>query len=215
MKIEHVETAGWKAALRGMRNPMNSWGKSDTLWLDSEYPPVLGAKDLKLALKLIKGGSEHRKFLRQIQVWWDITIPRYVWQELDTYKVATVRNSCSTMHTLGVRDLTQDDFESPIPLAWLNYLNDLGHQFRKAKTTKDSAWTNNIRREYKNLLPEGFLQKATYSFNYETALTMFRQRHNHRLSEWRADSPGSICAVIAGLPYMAQFIEAASQKKDT
>jgi len=214
MKIEKIEVFGFKAALRGMRNPMDSWDKSDSEFHYIKHlhyaveSPVIGPKDMALALKLIKGGSEHRKFLRQIQVWWDITAPRYVWQELDTYKVATVRNSCSTMHKLGTRDLTQEDFELPIGTDLLCLLNQMGREFRAAKVVKDTEQMNLIRREYKNVLPEGFLQKATYSFNYETAMTMYRQRKNHRLPEWNAGKPGSICAMIRSLPYMDEFLGA-------
>jgi len=223
MKIENIEVHGFRAALRGMRNPMDSWDKSDSMFccyesyrgndLETSIPenPTIGLKDLELACKLIKSGSEHRKFLRQIQIWFDITIPRYVWQELDTYKVATVRNSCSTMHKLGIRDLIQDDFELPIPEKWLLKLNELGNQFRNAKVIKDISLMNQIRREYKNLLPEGFLQKATYTMNYETALTMYFQRRNHRLPEWKEDEKGSICSFIKSLPYMKDFIKAAEK----
>jgi hypothetical protein len=219
VKIENVEVYGFRAALRGMRNPMNSWDKSDSK--PGNSPAVtgewgilfperteIGPEDMKLALRLIKNGSEHRKFLRQIQIWMDITIPRYVWQELDTYKVATVRNSCSTMHKLGSRDLVQEDFELPIPDSLLVLLNLQGSEFRQAKRVGDKAKEKYIRREYKNLLPEGFLQKATYTFNYETALTMYFQRRGHRLPEWNAKSPGSICAFLASLPYMKEFIGA-------
>lgn len=227
MKIENIEVYGWRAAIRGMRNPMDSWDRSDSYFnqaaielgasgaLPFHYGhisvpehPILGVKDEELACKLIKGGSEHRKFLRQIQVWFDITIPRYVWQELDTYKVATVRNSCSTMHTLGVRDLTQDDFELPITVERLAELNEMGNHFRIAKQDKNTELMNSIRRIYKNALPEGFLQKATYTMNYETAMTMYFQRKGHRLPEWKIGEPGSITSFIYALPYMATFVEA-------
>ena len=141
----------------------------------------------------------------------DITIPLYVWAELDTYKVATVRNSCSTMHTLGLRDLTQDDFEKTIPNTWLDHLNNMGENFRNAKAVKDVVTMNQVRREYKNALPSGFLQKATYSMNYETALSMYFQRRSHRLPEWNEDNPKSICSMIKSLPYMKEFIEAGSK----
>lgn len=221
MKIENVEVYGFRAALRGMRNPMNSWDKSDTqfqireaveIWhqhgISTPEGPVIGPKDLQLACKLIKGGSEHRKFLRQIQIWMDITIPRYVWQELDTYKVATVRNSCSTMHKLGTRDLTQEDFQYSIAQDMLDMLNNYGESFREAKEAGDTNWMNEIRAEYKNVLPEGFLQKATYTMNYETALSMYFQRRNHRLAEWNEKAEGSICQFIWKLPYMDAFIGA-------
>jgi hypothetical protein len=223
MKIENIHVYGFQASFHGMRNPLDSWSKSDSSfgcepgtsyttandWLirTFEYPQI-GPEDMKLACKLIKGGSEHRKFLRQIQVWFDITVPIYVWSELDTYKVATVRNSCSTMHTLGLRDLTQNDFELPIPNDWLEELNKCGEKFRIYKIMKDTRKMNKIRREYKNLLPSGFLQKATYTMSYETALSMYFQRRNHRLSEWRAGEKGSICSFIESLPYMKEFIGA-------
>lgn len=223
MKIENIEVYGFRSALRGMRNPMDSWDRSDStfdgemiFWcpigsqwgITARENPQIGPKDLELACKLVKGGSEHRKFLRQIQVWFDITIPRYVWQELDTYKVATVRNSCSTMHTLGKRDLTQEDFELDIPDHYLAHLNSFGESFRKAKEAGDTNWMNEVRHEYKNRLPEGFLQKATYTFNYETALTMYFQRKNHRLPQWNSRCEGSICNLLENLPYMEYFIKA-------
>jgi hypothetical protein len=228
MIIEHIEIYGFKAAFRGMRSPLESWNKSDSTF-DGEMifrcpigtdwgmtvleDPKIGSKDLQLACKLIKGGSEHRKFLRQIMIWFDITIPRYVWTELDTYKVATVRNSCSTMHKLGTRDLTQDDFELPISEPLLKELNTYGILFRQAKVIKDHKEMGRIRHEYKNILPEGFLQKATFTMNYETALSMYFQRRNHRLPEWKANKEGSICSFIASLPYMKDFINVATKTR--
>ena len=220
MRIEHTEVYGFRAALRGMRNPMDSWDKSDSKFgsskswyvrnwaIEAVEHPMIGPNDMKLVLKLIKGGSEHRKFLRQIFVTFDITVPIFVWSELDTYKVATVRNSCSTMHTLGLRDLTQDDFELGCDCEYLGKLNEYGEAFRKAKIIKDTKAMNLIRHKYKNALPSGFLQKATYTMNYETALAMYFQRKNHRLPEWDVREPGSICAYIESLPYMREFIEA-------
>jgi len=225
MKIEHVEVFGFRASLRGARNAYESWDKSDSTFLyptknpravysyhygDITVPeyPNIGPNDLTLACKLIKAGPEHRKFLRQIEIWFDITIPRYVWVELDTYKVSTVRNSCSTMHKLGTRDLTQDDFELPITNSLLDILNSYGRDFRAAKVAKNTVHMNQIRRAYKATLPEGFLQKATYTMNYETALSMFFQRRHHRLPEWKESSPYSITSFIKQLPYMSEFIEA-------
>lgn len=236
MKIENVEVYGFRSALRAMRNPMNSWDKSDSnfyqaseTWQDDTWDqlatilcierPEVGPNDLKLATKLIKGGSEHRKFLRQIFIWMDITIPRYVWQELDTYKVATVRNSCSTMHKLDSRDLEQDDFEGGIDDVTLNTLNLIGKEIRQMKALKgDECAKKQIPihlRRLKQLLPEGFLQKATYTFNYETALSMYFQRRNHRLPEWNERNEGSICSFLRSLPYMEEFIDAASKKHES
>lgn len=223
MKIEKIEVYGFQAAFRGLRNPKNSWDKSDSLHGTDPrqvktymfgnqliYAPeyyVVGPNDLALAKKLIKSGTEHRKFLRHIQVWVDLTLPRYVWTELDTYKVATVRNSCSTMYKLGSRDLVQEDFAYPIPQDLLKVLNLIGKDLRDNKNKKDNKAIKEARIQLKNLLPEGYLQKATYLFNYETGMTIFRQRRRHKLKEWRDDHPDSITAMILSLPYMKEFLD--------
>jgi len=215
MQIENIEVYGFRRALHGMRNPMNSWSKSDTTYTDIHHVNnalmldgvQIGPKDMRLACSLIKAGPEHRKFLRQIIIWADMSLPRYIWTELDTYKVATVRNSCSTMHKLGHRDLTQDDFQYPIPDTTLIYLNKLGTEFRNAGLLRDHEKQNIIRAEYKNNLPEGFLQMATYMMSYETAFSMYFQRKNHRLREWTDEDTG-ITSMISNLPYMKDFIEA-------
>ena len=188
--------------------------------------PNIGPNDLKLMKKLVKGGSEHRKFLRCINVWCIIYPSRDVWQEIDTYKVSTVRNSCSTMHKLGHRPLTKEDFSFIPPpekystypglyglyvnaiVAVIVYLNAAGEGYRE---TKDYDFV----RSMKKLLPEGYIQRAGYHLNYENCLSMFMQRRNHRLSEWRfdpdkvyyADRPVSICNWIYCLPYMADLID--------
>jgi hypothetical protein len=222
MKIENAEVYGFRAAFRGLRNPYNSWDKSDSVFqytsnedwycngkeIETPEYPQIGPNDLTLACKLIKAGGEHRKFLRQIQITFDIQIPIYIWSEFDTYKVATVRNSCSTMHTLGLRDLTQDDFELGCDEDYLKKLNQYGEDFRNAKIILDSKAVSDIRQRYKNALPSGFLQKATYSMNYETALNMYFQRRNHRLPEWAESNPESICSFLKSLPYMSEFIQA-------
>jgi hypothetical protein len=224
MEINKIQVYGFETSFRGLRNPFNSWDRSDSTFKINNWEkqwnsksinipevPLIGPKDLELACKLVKGGSEHRKFLRQINISFDITIPIYIWSELDTYCIGKTRNSCSTMHTLGLRDLTQEDFELNIDLRYLEKLNYYGVRFRHAKKIKNIAEMNVIRREYKNALPSGFLQKATYSMNYETALSMYFQRRNHRLPEWNTDNPLSICSMIASLPYMKEFIEAANK----
>jgi hypothetical protein len=174
--------------------------------------PSVGPEDMKLACKLIRRGSEHRKFMRQIMVWMDITIPRYVWQELDTYKVATVRNSCSTMNKLGAKDLEQSDFQHPIPHAMLENVNALGAILREAKGEGEGV--REARVQLKNDLPEGFLQKATFTMSYETVLAVILQRENHRLPEWRFKSQGSITQVLMSLPFMVQFYRAATWRRD-
>lgn len=234
MKIENIEVYGFRRALHGMRNPMDSWADSDSRFWDRESPdlfpdpsyggifaperPSLGPKDLELARKLIMRGSEHCKFLRQIVIWFDITIPRYVWQELDTYKVATVRNSCSTMNKLGNRDLEQSDFELEIPEMTLERINMLGRLLREAKHEHEGV--RQARRQLKNELCEGFLQKATYFMSYQTALAAILQREGHRLPEWRMEmteetpEAGSITQNLIALPYMREFYEAATFKRN-
>lgn len=217
MKIENVEVNGFRAALRGMRNSMESWAKSDSLFGEASTKwtivnevfcverPIIGPNDMKLACSLIKAGSDHRKFLRQITVTWDITIPRMIWIELDTYKVATVRNSGSTMHKLGSRDLEPCDFEcyeEELDRHQLDLVNRLGAAYRASKTP------DNLHR-LKLRLPESFLQRSTYTFSYETALNMWHGRHDHRMPEW--SGPEGICVWLERLPYMPQFLDAAGR----
>ena len=221
IKITETEVFGFRAALRDMRNPMESWNKSDSLF-DIEnhgswpgiYVPertIIGSADMALAKKLISGGTEHRKFLRQIVINAVFEAPRYLWQEIDTYKVATVRDSCSTMHKLGHRSLTADDFiDGDVLPDTLHHLNHLGNVYREGGM-KDY----DIVRVMKRYLPEGYLQRAGYHMNYETALSMFRQRANHRLAEWRFHQglpSSSICDWIYLLPYMSDFISALEKK---
>jgi hypothetical protein len=229
MKIENCEVYGFRRALYGMRAPMESWDKSDTTYycggvanyarwyfddarIFTTEDPVIGPNDLKLALKLVKAGPEHRKFLRQIQIWVDFTLPLYIWSELDTYQFK-VRNSCSTMHRLGHRDLTQADFELSIEDSSLAGLNKTGQDMRGLALIKETKKVNELRREYKNKLPSGFLLKSVYSMSYEATLSMFFQRRHHNLPEWRDDNPQGICSFIKALPYMKEFIEAAERKE--
>ena len=183
MEIENIEVWGFTPAVRGMRNPHESWGKGD-----SEEDSI-GPSDLDLARRLVHAGAEHRKFLRQIIIWMDLTLPLYIWTELDTYKIGTVRNSCSTIHSLGKREIIRDDFERgqvlDETLTALNALADL-------ERTPDAI------RRMKALLPAGYLQRATYMLNYEVALNIYSQRRNHTLPEWAV-----ICNVIKSLPHIA------------
>lgn len=238
MKIENIEVYGFRRALFAMRNPMESWNKSDSKFEESSpfYPPYLGEesvarqeaiwdiskvlaaeypfigpKDLELAKKLIKAGGDHRKFLRQIGIQLDITIPRCVWQELDTYKVSTVRNSCSTMHKLGSRDLEITDFQDEdISILTLTELNAMGYCYRNKlpyiDTTNGKIYAGvNLLHHLKLRLPEGFLQKATYTFNYEVAYRMYFSRKDHRMPEWSGSE--GICEHLKKLPYFKEFIE--------
>jgi len=196
MRIANVETYGWRAAIRGMRNPRESWAKSDSVG------ETVGPEDLRLMRTLVKRGGSDRKFLRMIGVWCDLTLPRFAWVDLDTYKIGTVKNCQSSSHVLGSRMLRFDDFENGnIRSAQLDYLNELQETYRKYKSA-DTLWT------IKCHLPESFLQTATYSFNYEVALSIFRDRRNHVLPEF--SGANGICAMILELPYMPEFVKAAS-----
>jgi hypothetical protein len=233
MKIEHTEVFGFRAALRGMRNPMDSWHLSDSyvrtpsgLWRSPHgvvvkqpwgglkpepfspalcvfEEPAIGPDDLALAVKLIKQGGDHRKFLRYIIVECDFVIPRYVWQEVDTYKVGTVRNSCSTMNTLGKRHLTQEDFQNGLPEFFLEELNRAVDEFQEAGKGASKRESRVI---LKDLLPEGFLQRATMLWNYEVGFRAFFSRRKHRLPMWREGCEGSICEWIKSWPYMEYFL---------
>lgn len=229
ISIENVETVGWEAAIRGMRNPMNSWDKSDS-YIDSmplypdkgsievEYPGMnhdyafcIGKNDQKLMRKLSKAGTaDHRKFMRMIVVYMDITAPLYWWKEFDTYKVGTVANSCSTMHKIAAKRFTRDDFsceylsntiDKPDPeidmsghhwmvildnvIAGLNVARD-----RYLETKNKAYWWQLIQ-----LLPSSYNQKRTVMLNYEVLRNMYTSRKNHKLDEWR-----NLCEFMKTLP---------------
>lgn len=211
MKFEKTMVAGWESAFRGMRNPMNSWAKSDSkhVWpadingedhVDGCYF-LIGENDMRLAQRLIRGGGEHRKFLRQIQVWVDITAPLYWWKEMDTYKVGTVANSCSTMHKLASTPITVECFE--MGDFYGNAVcgeNDKGHEvigvefaetfISKLEYLRKAYLETKDKRYWKELirwLPESWLQMRTVSLNYENIRNMAHQRKNHKLSEWSVD----------------------------
>jgi len=202
LEINNLEFFNFEAAFRGMRNPMNSWDKSDSDFSDPKNPQ-LGVNDLKLALALIKRGTEERKFLRQISVSMDILAPIYWWKEMDTYKVATVSNSTSTMHKLTSKAFEFSDFsidsefqkdEKIIEL--INYLEDLRALYNDTKDLK-------IWRKLIQLLPESYNQLRTWTANYETLLNIIRQRSSHKLTEWP-----EFVAKILELPYLQTFYEA-------
>jgi hypothetical protein len=176
-----------------MRNPRESWAKSDSVG------ETVGPEDLRLMRTLVRRGGSHRKFLRMISVWCDMTLPRFAWVDLDTYKVGTVKNCQSSSYVLGSRWLTQDDFERPIRAQWLEDL----HQDQESYFAHKSAANLHA---LKCNLPEGFLQTATICMNYEVALAIYRDRKSHILPEF--SGPGGICEMILGLPHMAGFVEA-------
>lgn len=233
MKFEKTEVWGFEHAIRGMRNPLESWDKSDSgckLYctedeayvekpcnydacsgcIATEY--MIGKNDLELAQKLIKAGSEHRKFMRQIFVATDITAPLFFFKEFDTYKVGTVANSTSTMHKLASTPITidcfeMDDFEDVFykdkgidistKMIWEAICWDLEQIRQKYNETKDKRYWKELIR----LLPESWLQTRTVTMNYENLLNMYHQRKNHKLSEWH-----KFCEWIESLPYAKELI---------
>lgn len=193
IKFETNDVWGFEWAFKGMRNPMNSWDKSDSNWLFQE----IGESDLTLARKLINAGSEHRKFLRQIYVSVDITAPLYWWKEFDTYKVGTVANSCSTMHKIHAKEFTLDDFshehltdwshDGELCRDWLGDLEDLIDDLNFArelylKTKNKKYWWQIIQ-----LLPSSYNQTRTVTMTYENIYAMRQQRKGHKQDEWSID----------------------------
>lgn len=216
MKFECTNVYGFEAAFRGMRNPMESWSKSDSYTDISKHEFVVGEKDLELARRLIKGGTEHRKFLRMIGVTVDITAPLYWWKEFDTYKVGTVANSTSTMHKIASTPITINCFETadicPEPLSFVSdedetaadyiikYLEMLEKLRLKYQKTSDIRYWKELIR----WLPESWLQKRTVYMNYENLLAMCSkgQRRHHKLSEWSE----SFIKWARSLPYAQELI---------
>lgn len=203
IKIENTEVFGWEAAIRGMRNPMNSWDKSDSYWGFPEYPDIfyVGENDLKLMKNLSKAGNDHGKYLRMINVTCDITAPLYWWKEFDTYKVGTVANSCSTMHKIHAKEFELDDF-SHEHLLWELYgilhstINILNNCREKFIETKDKIyWWQMIQ-----LLPSSYNQRRTVQLNYQVLKTMYHARKNHKLDEWR-----EFCEWCESLPYFKEL----------
>jgi hypothetical protein len=188
-------------AIRGARNPMNSWARMDSYY-DDEGNYILGDNDLSLAARLAKAGSDHRKFVRQIIVSLDISAPLYWWKEFDTYKVGTVANSCSTMHKIQAKQFTREDFScekmSDEGLRVLDTVIDFMESERLAFIeTKDKAhWHNMIQ-----MLPTSYNQLRTVTMNYEVLINIYRARRYHKLDEWKI-----LCAEIEKLPYAKELI---------
>lgn len=218
IKIENVvlpSSEQWKALILGCRNPLNSWSRYDSKSIDGKIE--IGENDLSLMNRLAKAGTDHRKFMRMITVYVDITAPLYWWKEFDTYKVGTVANSCSTMHKIADKEFTIDDFSHEHLLNMANndagdalFLNDannirvdsddlLGliinvlnyYRGRYIKTKDKRYWWQMIQ-----LLPSSYNQKRTVMLNYEVLTNMYRSRHNHKLDEWR-----EFCEWVKMLPY--------------
>lgn len=228
MKFENTKVMNFDGALHGMRNPMNSWGKSDSRETECTY--IIGENDMKLAKKLIRAGSEHRKFMRQIFVSVDITAPLYWWKEFDTYKVGTVANSTSTMHKLattpitldcfemddyeeycvfhegflGEDGLSADDCESLIMCQWVPFLEGLRQKYLETKNKR--FWKELIR-----WLPESWLQTRTVTMSYENLLAMCSkgQRRFHKLNEWSGQDDNAkpnFISWVRTLPYAQELI---------
>ena len=214
--IENAEVMNIHNAIRGARNPMNSWAKSDSFWSgnydDNEKTFILGPNDLDLAKRLIKSGSDHRKFVRQIFVSVDITAPFYWWKEFDTYKVATVANSCSTMHKIHSKPITIADFSTDglLPM-FIEKFNDFVKEIEEMRllflntesdVERKAAWRTMIQ-----ALPESYNQMRTVTLNYETLFNIYFARRNHKLTEWH-----EVCEWIETLPYMDEFLEVLKEK---
>lgn len=216
INIENVQVVGWEPAIRGMRNPKNSWDRMDSVYCEEDCPMVMnghfnpvkctngaidfcmGENDHDLAMRLAKGGPVHAKYRRMIVVYLDITAPLYWWKEFDTYKVGTVANSCSTMHKIHAKEFTLDDFsvehlnedviKNPFNeiIACLNFFRGLYLQHKD----KDDWW------QMIQLLPTSYNQKRTVMLNYEVLVNMYESRRGHKLDEWR-----DFCEWIETLPY--------------
>ena len=209
IKLEHTNVYGWEAAIRGMRNPLNSWNKSDTIFDGDKW--CMGENDLNLMKTLSKAGNDHGKFLRMINVACDITAPLYWWKEFDTYKVGTVANSCSTMHKIHAKEFTLDDFscehldeafkrDGLVVAGYKRYLEYVIDGLNDAREmyleTKDKYyWWQMIQ-----LLPSSYNQKRTVQLNYQVLKSMYFARRNHKLDEWH-----TLCEWMESLPYFKEI----------
>nr|DAL90542.1 MAG TPA: hypothetical protein [Caudoviricetes sp.] len=213
LKIENAEVMGWEHAIRGMRNPKNSWDKSDSIFEKHELEDwphdivktfdKLGSNDLNLMTTLRNAGTDHRKFMRMITVYLDITAPLYWWKEFDTYKVGTVANSCSTMHKLTSKEFELDDFSHEhLIVASINSLKRTIEDLNACREAylsdeiKDPEWKKEIWWQMIQLLPSSYNQKRTVMLNYEVLANIYKSRKNHKLDEWH-----TFCDWIESLPY--------------
>lgn len=224
LQLKNTEVSGWEAAIRGMRNPFNSWGKSDSEWcpFDNRLTCVhrrddeciekcepkfcIGPNDLKLMKSLSKAGNDHAKFLRMINVTTDIIAPLYWWKEYDTYKVGTVANSCSTMHKIADKEFTLEDFSCEHltvesitfglepVIDILNKNRELYIQWENAGEEKKNLWWQMIQ-----LLPSSYNQKRTVQLNYQVLKQMYFARKDHKLDEWH-----TLCDWMLTLPYFKE-----------
>lgn len=239
IRFENVETVGWEHAIRGMRNPLNSWDKSDSDWCkhinachccpycdpDEEncscgHPYYsIGPNDLMLMMKLRNAGTDHRKFMRMITVYVDITAPLYWWKEFDTYKVGTIVNSCSTMHTIHKKEFELDDFShehlgEPLEVSrdvW-NFEYFLHEAIRGLNSARTEYLRTNDKRYWNQMiqiLPTSYNQKRTVMMNYEVLANIHKSRKHHKLDEWQ-----ELCAWAETLPY-SELISGYGVSKET
>ncbi len=231
IKVENIDWWGFEHAIRGMRNPMNSWDKSDSYMCDDKHcgsckqnPEIrdcsqpdgfiVGSHDLALMKRLYKAGTEHRKYLRQIFVSMDITAPLYWWKEFDTYKVGTVSNSCSTMHKIAAKEFELDDFSHDHIVEQCIGIK-CGYSIEPMIGLKSTiSLLNDCRKKYLEehdkkywytmvqLLPSSYNQKRTITMSYENVITMIRQRTGHKLDEWN-----NFVEILNGLPYVREITE--------
>lgn len=223
IKVEAIEVFGIEGAMRGMRNPLNSWDKADTTVSDDILE--IGENDLNLATRLIKAGTEHRKFLRMIHVQMDVIAPLYWWKEADTYKVGTTTNSCSTMHKIAAKEFTLDDFSHE---HLIDDQDDFENENGQISSYKDFLYydvldvLNTARRQYLEtkdkkywwqmiqLLPSSYNQRRTWDISMETLLSILHQRKNHKLDEWNEFR--DIC--LEQVPYLKEFYEASLKENN-
>lgn len=201
LKVERISVMNFENAIRGARNPLNSWDRMDSYY-DENGNFVLGENDLALATRLAKAGSDHRKYLRQVMVSMDITAPLYWWKEFDTYKVGTVANSTSTMHKIQAKEFTRDDFSCDrmsddclkVLDSVISYLESERVKF--VETKEKQHWHNMIQ-----LLPSSYNQMRTVTMNYEVLINIYYARVHHKLAEWH-----TLCDAIRALPYAEKLI---------
>lgn len=236
IKIENTEVIGWEAAIRGMRNPLNSWEKSDSVkcYANANCPGIcknnvsgicIGSNDYDLMTRLRNAGTDHRKFMRMITVYVDVTAPLYWWKEFDTYKVGTVANSCSTMHKIHAKEFTLDDFSTEhLCKSNIEVLEDLVleleywrdkfvnydeyckvvPEFREMYSKKDCWW------QLIQLLPSSYNQRRTVMLNYEVLANIYKSRRNHKLDEWHV-----FCEWIESLPYSELITDGGAESEPT
>ena len=204
IKFENTEVLGWEHAIRGMRNPMNSWEKSDSEFsvCECEQWPhgikkslvKLGPNDLDLMKRLRNAGTDHRKFMRMIAVYVDITAPLYWWKEMDTYQVGVVKNSCSTMHKIHAKEFTLEDFSHEhLIVAGLNSLkrtiddlNSAREGYLDERIKQNPEWRKEVWWQMIQLLPSSYNQRRTVQMNYEVLANIYKSRKGHRLDEWES-----------------------------